>query len=309
MNNEPAEIIRALGSKDKIVGISSGIADDKIFFSEFSDLPNVGTGASPDYEKIIAANPDILIYYAFWSEQVQALEEKLKPMGIKVICLDCFYPQTITQDVKKLSYLIGKKDEANEFIDWYKSYVNKIESRTKELAKDKKPRVYLEGYNAWGTCSKGSPDDIICTMAGGINIARELVGSTYSEYPTIDQEWVISQNPDVIVCEVSRKSASSGYNEDSTTEMEKFREDVKNRSGLNNVTAIKNEKIFLLSSDITREPEFIVATAYLAKYLHPDLFNDLDPQSILREYVTRFQGLDYDLNKHGVFAYPPLNES
>ena len=35
MNNEAAEIIRAFGIEDKIVGVSSGIANDKIFFLRF----------------------------------------------------------------------------------------------------------------------------------------------------------------------------------------------------------------------------------------------------------------------------------
>jgi iron complex transport system substrate-binding protein len=42
----------------------------------------------------------------------------------------------------------------------------------------------------------------------------------------------------------------------------------------------------------------------MAKWFHPDLFKDLDPQSIHQEYLTRFQGLDYDLSKQGVFVYP-----
>jgi len=33
---------------------------------------------------------------------------------------------------------------------------------------------------------------------------------------------------------------------------------------------------------------------------------DLDPQAIHHEYLTRFQGLDYDLGEQGAFVYPPL---
>ena len=44
--------------------------------------------------------------------------------------------------------------------------------------------------------------------------------------------------------------------------------------------------------------------AYLAKWLHPDLFKDFDPQAIHQEYLTRFMGIDYDLDEHGVFVYP-----
>jgi iron complex transport system substrate-binding protein len=51
-------------------------------------------------------------------------------------------------------------------------------------------------------------------------------------------------------------------------------------------------------------PRFEVTLAYMAKWLHPELFSDLDPQAIHQEYLTDFLGIDYDLSEHGVFVYP-----
>jgi iron complex transport system substrate-binding protein len=45
-----------------------------------------------------------------------------------------------------------------------------------------------------------------------------------------------------------------------------------------------------------------IGVAFLAKWLHPDLFADLDPKAIHQRYLTEFQGLDYDLNKRGVLV-------
>jgi iron complex transport system substrate-binding protein len=42
----------------------------------------------------------------------------------------------------------------------------------------------------------------------------------------------------------------------------------------------------------------------MAKWFHPELFGDLDPKAIHQQYLTDFMGIDYDLNEHGVFAYP-----
>jgi len=47
---------------------------------------------------------------------------------------------------------------------------------------------------------------------------------------------------------------------------------------------------------------------YLAKLFHPEEFEDLDPKAIHQEYLTKFQGLDYDLGKEGVFVYPLQEE-
>jgi iron complex transport system substrate-binding protein len=46
----------------------------------------------------------------------------------------------------------------------------------------------------------------------------------------------------------------------------------------------------------------------MAKWFHPDLFKDLDPQAIHQEYLNRFQNLDYNLDKNGVFVYPLQGE-
>ena len=51
-------------------------------------------------------------------------------------------------------------------------------------------------------------------------------------------------------------------------------------------------------------PRFVVAMAYWAKWLHPELFEDLDPKAIHQQYLTDFMRIDYDLDEHGVFAYP-----
>ena len=42
----------------------------------------------------------------------------------------------------------------------------------------------------------------------------------------------------------------------------------------------------------------------MAKWFHPELFEDLDPQAIHQEFLTEFQRLDYDLDERGVFVYP-----
>jgi iron complex transport system substrate-binding protein len=42
----------------------------------------------------------------------------------------------------------------------------------------------------------------------------------------------------------------------------------------------------------------------MAKWFNPDPFEGLDPQVIHQEYLTKFQGLDINLDTQGVFVYP-----
>lgn len=76
------------------------------------------------------------------------------------------------------------------------------------------------------------------------------------------------------------------------------------RPGWDDINAVKNGDVYILSIDVFAGAKYFVGLNYLAKILHPDLFSDLDPEAVHQEYITRFQGLDYDLDKHGVFVYP-----
>ena len=91
--------------------------------------------------------------------------------------------------------------------------------------------------------------------------------------------------------------------------MEALRDAVASRPGWDAIDAAKNDQVYVLSNDILGGAQHFVGVAYLAKLFHPDLFSDLEPVIIHSEYLTRFQGLDYDLSENGVFVYPPQEVS
>jgi len=83
------------------------------------------------------------------------------------------------------------------------------------------------------------------------------------------------------------------------------RENVLNRPELADVKAVKEGKVYMMDYKLfSYSQSMIVGAMYLAKWIYPDL--DLNPEAIHQEYLNRFQHLDYDLNEHGVFAYPPI---
>ena len=138
-------------------------------------------------------------------------------------------------------------------------------------------------------------------MAGGINIAEDIKVS----WAMVDAEWVIEQNPDIIVAGVSSRDS---YGADDPSEMAAIREDILNRPELAKVTAVKTGRIYIIDHlDISvGGSSTLIGTAYCAKWFHPELFEDLNPEVIHQEYLDRFQRIEYDLDEHGVFAYPPI---
>ena len=304
INSNVLETMRSLKlGKDKIVGVSTSVKKDNIFFPEFSEYPTVGTITSPDIEKMLELRPNaVFLYASIWHSQIDEIQNKLEAAdpSIAVIDLNCYRPGDIyVEEVKKLGYILGKRKEANEFVDFYDGVMSTIKEKVEVMPKEEKPRVYFESSKPYSTAGKGAGYHQKLVMAGGNNIFSDLSG-----YKTVDPEEVIKRDPEIIVRNEWPTSAG-GYGTDDITKMRIVRGDIMDRPELTDVTAVKEESVYIVSNDIYGGSRHFIGITYMAKWFHPDLFEDLDPKAIHQEFLTRFQGLDYDLDKHGVFVYHP----
>ena len=321
-----AELIRALDAKDKVVGVDFIIAKTEIQFPEMSKLPCVGAMHVPDYEAVLSLNPDLLLTFS------PATAEKTEKLpGVAVVFLGLYYPDLsnpegsrFTDGVRKLGYILDAREEASEYINWRIDWIDDIKSQTEGVADDEKPRVFVCAYpyphigtTTFRTYAKVDTLTQMSLMAGGKNIAEDLPEFVQPSYKvTVDPEWVIKQNPDFIVMHVVRYTYSGmtldpphGYDADDPSGLKEGRDEFMSRPELANVNAVKNGNVHILSGTFRNDATGgFVGAAYMAKLFHPYFFEDMDPQAIHQEYLTEFQGLDYDLDKHGVFVYPPLKD-
>lgn len=293
-----AEVMKSLGADDKIVGIPTYMENYTTFYPDLSTLATVGGASTPDAEAIVSLKPDLVIVYGNWAKN---LETDLKSVA-PVLRLTYRPFSTMDQDIMMLGYIVGKNKEAKELIDFYQKPLTQIKERVSSLAENKKPRVYLE-YSDYRTQSEGSGTHEMLLMAGGRNIASGL-NTDPNGAPLVDPEWVIKENPEIIMRRALKADASCGYDEDNTTQIKALREKILSRPELANITAVKDGKVYCFSSDISTGLSYWLGIVYMAKVLHPDKFPELDPVAIHQEYLTRFQKLDFNLDKHGVFFYP-----
>jgi len=300
-NTNALETMRSIKvEKDRIIGVSTYAVKDEIFFPEFHNYPAI-SGWVPDCEKILELHPEVVIYYGtFFRDAYEEIEEKLKPAGITVIGLDLCRPTTEVEEVKKLGYIFDKRNEADEFIDFYQGIMDTIKEKVEDIAEDERPRVYFEAYKKYHSSGnvKGGYHDYI-EMAGSHNIFSDIHGI---EFPAVDAEEVIERDPEIIV----KLPWAGGYDVDDVTKLKSIRDEIMDRPELKEVSAVKKGEVYIISSEITGTASHVVSIAYMAKWFHPDLFEDLDPKTIHQEYLTRFQQLEYNLNKHGVFVYHPV---
>jgi len=148
VNRNAAEALRTIKASDSIVGISDSALNDKSYFPEFQKIQSVGSAKTPDMEKVLNQNPDLVVYYGTqWTTDYKTINDTLKKANpaISVIGLDCFRPETYSQDIMKLGYIVGRVKESKEFTDWYNDKIDKIENALKDLPDESKPRVYEGG--------------------------------------------------------------------------------------------------------------------------------------------------------------------
>lgn len=288
LSSDVTELIYALGEGKRIVGVS----DTAKFPPVVKDKPKVGKSFTPSVEKILTLKPDVVFGYGkFLKPEIIAQIERA---GIPVVLLDCYKINTMAQDIHTLGTILNRQKEASAYLAYFEKYQKLFEERTKNIPLNKRPRVYLEGYTDYSAAAPGSGGAQMLNCVGGKNICAAL----QQPYPKVNAEWVVAQNPQVII-KACATSVPSGYGE-SADAMKKERAEMIRRPGWNKITAVQQGKVYMLSSEIYTGPRAIVGMAYFAKWIYPELFRDVDPEAIHKEMLEKFHGIELK----GAYAYP-----
>ena len=299
-----AEEFTILMAKDKIVGIGDdakannpGIVQ-KTGVDKIQSVGNFNSG-SLDYETIISLKPDLVIATSPALEK--GLADKI-PENIPVVALDSEVdidrvPQN--EVIKKLGYIVNEPMKADEIINWRDKYKNILSNGISKLDQDTLPTYYVETYDKYVTYFSDQYDSKAISGCGGRNIidgSKYLKNELQNGEVTIDPEWLIDQDPDYIF--IREDTNAAGFNwteEDAKKELEALID----RPGWEKLKAVKNGHVYLYSKCFVRSRSEI-GKVYFAKWMHPDLFKDLNPDAIHAEYWKEF--LDVDLE--GLWVYP-----
>lgn len=314
-----AELIRILNVENRVVGVSGY---DYVFekcerqFPELRKKPSLGLFWNLDYEAVLKLAPDLLLTFS-----PDTTEKREKLPGVDVVFLGLYYPNLLDpgasrfiRGVRNLGEILDAQDLAQTYIDWHLGIIERIRSRTERLSEDEKPKIFIAHANApvldatvYKTASKTDTLSQACILAGGNNIAGQLPEfSQQAVGMQVDAEWLIAQNPDIMILHAVDRVDLYGYETDDVTELEKGLKAFMARPELAGINAVKNRKVYIFDGHFRNDASGgVVGAAYLAKIFHPDLFGDMDPEAIHEAYLG-MQNLNYDVNRHGVFVFPPL---
>lgn len=286
-----AEIIKGLKAETAVVGIDEHTKEKTGWPAYVLQLPSVGQASNPVLEKVISLKPDLVVGWHLKPE----LREKIIQADIPYVCTYGYKVEKLPTEIRTLGRIFNREAQAEEYAGFIEKHWQIVKDRVQNLPPEKKPKVYWESsFAAYSTFARDTGADPLIRWAGGINIAGEEPATN----PKVSAEWVIQKNPDFIIKYAGRDLA--GWNVTDAEKLKQSREEIISRPGFKETNAVKNGRVYIVSDLITCAPRGAAGIYYLAKWFHPDLFKDVDPEAIHREMLKKF----YNEELRGVWVYP-----
>jgi iron complex transport system substrate-binding protein len=271
-------------------------------------VPFISRG-SPDtfsVEQALAAAPDVAILSGGYgpSRRSDDVVHKLEAAGIPVVFID-FVEDPLTNTVPSmriLGRLLGEEARAEQFIAFYQSHMDRITTRL-AAAKPAPPNVLMHAHAGHMECCN-SPGRVtigaFIDIAGGHNIAVDVLKQPAGR-PSLDEtmargqlslEYVMARDPDVYVGTGGlHLQALGGLVLGPGVDPANSREDlakVVSKPGLDGLRAVRTGRVHGIWHLFNNVPFNFLAVEVMAKWFHPDLFKDVDPDESLRELNSRF---------------------
>jgi len=280
-----SEILCALDGGESMVG-RSGYSD---FPPQIEDVTLVGKSSnSPDLEKILELKPDLVIADGMLSDENRKV---LEDEGIAVLVERFSDPYRTLLFIENLGQSLGEQERAEELSSLLKGYQDLIAERTSGLNPEDRPMVFLEWLGrAYHSASNGTSYHNQVVFAGGINIAANESVS----YPDVSPEWVVEQDPDIILHILG---STTTYSQEELIER---REEILSRPELQGSKSVKEGQVYILSGAVTTGLRSTIGELYLAKWFYPELFEDVDPGAEHENLILEF----YDMELEGAYGYP-----
>lgn len=267
-------IILALGEWERVVGTTRyTVLDDLLMevIPGLKEIPTPGTSTDVSIESLLALNPDVVI--GGW--EIDFIRQ-MESAGISAIYVEPVTFEDEFEEILLIGRLLNKEAEAENLISWMQNKLEQIKSAT--AAGDPVRTLYLWGDPAdpqsMGTFG-GAPDirNEMLGLAGGVNTA----GGIAQRWPNVSLEQVLEWDPEVIIV----------WGWADLLEPEHFLD----HPDWQPVSAVQDGRVFKLPRWSSWSPPEVIMVLQMARWLHPDLTAQLDPEQWLDELLMVFYRL------------------
>ncbi|WP_414475371.1 ABC transporter substrate-binding protein [Microvirga sp. M2] len=259
--------------------------------------------ASSDFsvEKAVALDADLIVLSLGFYDKAKetGILDNLEKAGIPTIFID--FRERPTQNAVPSMLLLGRvfdrQDQAQEFVDYYTRQMRRIYNVTNRLKQNERPLVFAEQ-------AAGLEPDTCCRSFGNFNFGEFVSeagglnwGSKFFSGASgmVNPEKIIVEDPTYLLMTGANWSKSNpgnkavwlGYEAQPEKAQEQIRGLVQ-RPGFAELSAVKSKKVMAIYHQFYQSPYHFVAIQALAKWIHPDKFENLDPQATFRELHDKF---------------------
>ncbi|AVF35473.1 ABC transporter substrate-binding protein [Rahnella sikkimica] len=255
-----------------------------------------------DLETVISKKPDLMIAQVRAKNSLAqaGVLDKLAALHIPVVFVD--YEADPAKDtapsIELLGKIVNQEDNARTYTAFYNEHFQNIQKVVAAIKN--KPNVFIEpiagrddsccfthGDAGWGK---------LIQAVGADNIGTKLLPGASG---TVSLEQVISMKPDVYIMTGSARPSKNGsvthilpfgYGANEAS-IDKEAKVLLSRTGVAQIPAVSSQHVYGVYHQFYNHPYNIVGMEYLAKFIYPEQFKNLDPAKTYHELVRNYTNL------------------
>lgn len=231
LTEDPTEILYELGEQQRIVGISA-YTERPPEAAEEHPVVSAFIGGSVD--KITDLDPDLVIGF---SDIQSELAADLIEANLQVLIFNQRTIQEILDVVMTIGRLVGAEDRAHDLVEGYVDRLEAAAERTRQQAR--RPRVYFEEWNDPQICGIQWVSQLV-ELAGGRNVFADRASGKQADERTVTHEDVIEADPELIIGSWCGEPVDF--------------DDYDERPGFDEVTAVAENRLYEIGSEIILQP-------------------------------------------------------
>lgn len=247
------ELVYAAGAGSTLVAVTS--SDD--YPPAVDSLDHVS--ALPiDFEAVASKNPDLVL----GTDQINPPgdTETFEALDVPIYFFSFSSLDDVFDAIRTTGTLLGTETAAQDSAEALEQQLAALRTRTDSLSTDERPRVLiLIGDDTLYSFGEGSYVHELVEIAGG----RSITASIETKAPTLSEEFVLTEKPDVIV-----GAWGTDYDPERLLDL---------HPTWDVVPAVTNDRVYSLPSSLLLRPgpRLVEGVRRMAAHLHPSRLGDL----------------------------------
>jgi len=248
------EILFALGLEENVIGVTEYCN----YPSEAEDKEKIGSYTTPNIEKIVNLNPDLVL--AAYGNPTGTVEA-LKRFNLTVVGLNARNLDEILYNLRLVGEITGRSANASVLVADMVQRIEVLDERMSNLKDEERPKIlHIIWHDPIWVAGKGTFEDELIKRSGGVNIAP------VEGYRALSLEKLIELNPGVIIT-----PSGSGMGCTLTNFCYEY---IMGEPRLRSIEAVRTERVYVINADIVCRacPRIVDALEEMARMTHPELY-------------------------------------